>query len=92
MFHDLLTDRLHQPYRMHLVPGLKEIIETVTSDTCPGLLGIVLSGAGPTVLALATHNYDLVAQKIQEIFSLHGVESDHHLLEVDTEGAVRLQK
>lgn len=91
MFHDILTDRVHQPYRLQVVPGLQEIIETVTSVTCPGLLGIVLSGAGPSVLALATHNYNAVAERIQFIFSKHGVESDYHLLDVDTDGAVRLE-
>jgi hypothetical protein len=37
----------------------------------PGLLGIVISGAGPTVLALATHNFDAIGHKIQELFAAH---------------------
>ena len=41
-----LEDRLHQPYRAALVPGLDEIVRL----RAPGLLGCVLSGAGPSVL------------------------------------------
>ena len=42
-------DRLHQPYRAELVPGLDSIIG---SAMMAGALGAFLSGAGPAVLAL----------------------------------------
>ncbi len=42
-----LQDRLHQPYRSARVPGLAAILKLEHS----GLLGCVLSGAGPAVLA-----------------------------------------
>jgi len=42
-------DRLHQPYRAGLVPGLAEIL---TAATEAGAAGAFLSGAGPTILAL----------------------------------------
>src|SRR5579872_2017240 len=38
-----LEDRLHQPYRYALVPGLGDILKL----RAPGLLGCALSGAGP---------------------------------------------
>lgn len=41
-----LEDRLHQPYRQALVPGLAEALAL----RLPGLLGCALSGAGPSVL------------------------------------------
>lgn len=41
-----LDDRLHQPFRMALVPGLAEALAL----RLPGLLGCTLSGAGPSVL------------------------------------------
>ena len=41
-----LDDRFHQPYRVPLVPGLDEILKL----RAPGLLGCVLSGAGPSIL------------------------------------------
>ena len=48
---EAMQDRIHQPYRQTLIPGLKEVLESVTSVSHPGLLGICLSGAGPTVSA-----------------------------------------
>ncbi len=41
-----LDDRLHQPFRQALVPGLAEALAL----RLPGLLGCTLSGAGPSVL------------------------------------------
>ena len=81
-----MQDRMHQPYRANLVPGLSNIIESVTPSSYPGVLGVCLSGdlsscqhphkraiidvavgAGPTILALATHNFDTVAKAIIKI-------------------------
>src|SRR5919199_4614364 len=45
-----MQDRLHQPYRAHLVPGLEDVIETALAN---GAYGASLSGSGPTVLAFA---------------------------------------
>ncbi|MGN7359848.1 homoserine kinase [Paenibacillus sp. SAF-054] len=44
-----MSDRLHQPYRAKLVPGMTEILEQGVNH---GALGVALSGAGPTLLAL----------------------------------------
>ena len=43
------ADRLHQPYRAHLVPGLQACLDGAAAA---GALGAFLSGAGPSVLAL----------------------------------------
>ncbi|PZE19988.1 homoserine kinase [Paenibacillus xerothermodurans] len=44
-----MKDALHQPYRAPLVPGLSTILDEATEH---GALGVALSGAGPTMLAL----------------------------------------
>ncbi|TVY11923.1 homoserine kinase [Paenibacillus cremeus] len=44
-----MKDALHQPYRAPLVPGLAKILAEATNH---GALGVALSGAGPTMLAL----------------------------------------
>ena len=44
-------DRLHQPYRAPLVPGLEACLRAAREA---GALGAFLSGAGPTVLALSS--------------------------------------
>ena len=59
-----MQDKIHQPYRQTLIPGLTEIVTGMSPKTDDGFLGVCLSGAGPTILALATHNYDAIAAKI----------------------------
>ena len=49
------------------IPGLSEILSSVNPKTHPGLLGICLSGAGPTILALAVNNFDLIANTIIKV-------------------------
>lgn len=49
MIHAAMKDRVHQPYRASLVPGMAEILEHAADH---GALGAALSGAGPTVLTL----------------------------------------
>ncbi|KAI9010007.1 hypothetical protein CLU79DRAFT_710764 [Phycomyces nitens] len=73
-----MQDKIHQPYRKTLIPGLPEILSTVTPEKHDGLLGICLSGAGPTILALATKNFDEIAKAAQEVFRQHGVKESFY--------------
>ncbi len=65
-------DRLHQPYRYALVPGLEEIVKL----RAPGLLGCALSGAGPSILVFYEKGYEQVCDLVRQIFALHGRESE----------------
>lgn len=56
--------------------------------TQPGLLGICLSGAGPTILALATTNFEEIAKRIIERFKQENISCQWKLLEPAEEGAV----
>ena len=67
-----LEDRLHQPYRFALVPGLDEIVKL----RAPGLLGCALSGAGPSVLVFYEKGYESVSDLVRQIFALRGHESE----------------
>lgn len=49
MIADAMQDRLHQPYRAALVPGMENILSEAHQH---GALGVALSGAGPTLLTL----------------------------------------
>ncbi len=49
MIRHAMKDRLHEPYRTALVPGLSDVLRGAADH---GALGAALSGAGPTVLAL----------------------------------------
>ncbi|KAK8864120.1 homoserine kinase [Kwoniella newhampshirensis] len=87
LIYDAMGDRVHQPYRMTLIPGLPKILTTLTPTSHPGLLGICLSGAGPTILALATHNFDQIAEEIQRIFKEETIDVDWNVLDIDERGS-----
>ncbi|KAL8700780.1 MAG: hypothetical protein Q9201_005261 [Fulgogasparrea decipioides] len=82
-----MQDAIHQPYRKELIPGLTKILQSVKPTTHPGLLGICLSGAGPTILALATDNFEHIAQEIIKKFSEANVQCRWSLLELARDGA-----
>lgn len=83
-FHaEFFQDRWHQPYRAPLVPGLAEVL----SIRHPEILGICLSGAGPSILAFVRANAAHAGEHIQRILAQHGVESQPYLVAPDNQGA-----
>ncbi|KAJ6127512.1 hypothetical protein N7523_003124 [Penicillium sp. IBT 18751x] len=76
-----MQDKVHQPYRKTLIPGLTEILQFMTPATQPGLLGICLSGAGPTILALATDRFTEIADRIIAQFATNNITCQWKLLE-----------
>ncbi len=85
-----LQDKIHQPYREKLVPGMKEIMNAFKHED--GVLGCVLSGAGPTLLIIS-HKYDLdkIKSTVKEIWEPQSVKVDIRTLKVETQGAVILE-
>src|SRR3712207_9091107 len=80
-----MQDRLHQPYRSHLVPGLEDVIDAAVAG---GAYGACLSGSGPTVLAFAPERHARsVAPAMQAAFEAHGVTAASRALDVDLAGA-----
>ncbi|MEW6635330.1 MAG: homoserine kinase [Actinomycetota bacterium] len=80
-----MQDRLHQPYRSHLIPGLEDVIEAALQS---GAYGACLSGSGPTVLAFVpTGAAETVAEAMRDAFAECGIEAGSHALEVDLAGA-----
>ncbi len=59
---EAMCDRWHQPFRHALVPGLEKALALEH----PHLLGVCLSGAGPSIVALATKNFS----ELSELLSL----------------------
>jgi homoserine kinase len=80
-----MQDRLHQPYRSHLIPGLEEVIERALF--C-GAYGASLSGSGPTVLAFAPETgAEGIAAEMRAAFGARGIEARAWSLDVDLHGA-----
>jgi homoserine kinase len=63
-----MRDRMHQPFRASFVPGLIEMLELDVA----GLIGVALSGAGPSVLALAEPG-SRAGEAVRDVFARHGV-------------------
>jgi len=80
---DAMQDRLHQSYRQALIPGLAEVLAI---PRMLGLLGVALSGAGPTVIALATRNFAQIGKAIAAQFARRGLTSTIRNLTVAPEG------
>jgi homoserine kinase len=80
---EAMQDRLHQDERRSLVPGLAEALAL---SQMPGLLGIALSGAGPSVLALARDNFEEIGLEIASCFDQQKIKSAVRVLEVDVKG------
>jgi len=83
LFWEAMHDRLHQPHRESLVPGLAEALAL---PRMPGLLGIALSGAGPGIIALVDDNDQEIGARIASCFEARNVESTIRTLVVDNEG------
>lgn len=83
LFWEAMRDRLHQPRRESLVPGLAEALAL---QQMPGLLGVALSGAGPSIVALVDANAKQIGNKIASCFRDHEIQSTVRVLDVDNEG------
>jgi len=82
-----LEDRLHEPYRLRLFPWMTDVS---ASARAAGALGCVLSGAGPSLLAVAAGDAEAVAigRAMEEALGGAGVSGSARSLVVDTTGAV----
>jgi homoserine kinase len=79
-----LADRLHQPYRLKLFPWMPEV---ATAARTAGALGCVLSGAGPSLLAVVNGNGSAVGRAMEEAASRAGIRGKAQALDVDAAGA-----
>lgn len=85
---EAMRDRLHQPYRVALIPGFEKVLKTIKHDEYPGLAGVCLSGAGSSILALATSNFEMIAKAIIAILSeAQEIHYDWQVLELAPDGA-----
>ena len=80
-----LQDRLHQPYRSGLIRGYQAVRSAAIAS---GALGMVISGAGPTLLALVeTAQVPDVVMAMDQAWQQEGVKAIVRSLSIDTQGA-----
>jgi homoserine kinase len=79
-----LEDKIHQPYRQSLIKGYDHV---KTAAISAGAYGMVISGAGPTLLALTGIEWaEAVASAMEEAWQGEGVKADVKLLSLDRQG------
>ncbi|GIP16902.1 homoserine kinase [Paenibacillus montaniterrae] len=82
-----IQDRIHQPYRASLIPGMSYILEQAVHH---GALGAALSGAGPTLIAFIDCHSEQKAQLQQfmvDTMSSEGIAATTMTLAPDQFGA-----
>lgn len=85
-----MKDRIHQPYRAQLVPGMARILDEAPSH---GALGVALSGAGPTLLALVDEGSSRQAELedfLLQVLAEAGISAKTLWLRPCTEGVTEL--
>jgi homoserine kinase len=89
LLNEALRDRLHQPYRAPLAPGLSEVLRlNDETNKYPGFLGVAISGAGSTLIAFATENCEKIAEAMKTRLASGGVNSRTMEVKVDNRGRI----
>ncbi len=78
-----MEDKLHQPYREKLIPNFYKVIDNAYRE---GALGVSLSGAGSSIVAISNRNFERIGEAMREAFSEVGISSDYKILEIDKKG------
>jgi len=80
---DAMDDRIHQPYRLPLIPGADAVLEAARAAGA----GAAISGAGPSIIALCHQQPEQVREAMREAWAKHGVTADVRLLPLAATGA-----
>ncbi len=79
-----MTDMLHQPYRIPLIPGAQAAMESARQA---GAAAVALSGAGPGVIAFASKDEPAIGHAMRTAFEAAGLRARIFPLAPTYEGA-----
>lgn len=80
-----MEDKLHQPAREHLVPGMSKVLNTAIEK---GAYGAALSGAGPSLIALCSADKaENVAASMVKKWKQYKISSRYFILDFESNGA-----
>lgn len=79
-----VDDRLHQKFRKKLIPHIDDVFKNAYRS---GALGVYLSGAGPTVVAMVKADNTKFEKQMREYLSKHLKNWKLHMLDADNVGA-----
>ena len=79
-----MTDTLHQPYRLSLIPGAQEAINAAKET---GASAAALSGAGPSVIAFSPKQDSAIGEAMKRAFEQAGLQARVFPLRMSNYGA-----
>ena len=79
-----LEDRLHQPYRIKLLPGASKAMKEAIDQ---GAKAVALSGAGPSIIAFASDNAKNIADIMIAAYQSEGISARPFILSTINRGA-----
>ena len=79
-----MSDTLHQPYRLPLIPGACEAMKAAKDA---GAAAVALSGAGPSLIAFSTTPQTAVGDAMKQAFGSAGLATRIFELKISDQGA-----
>lgn len=81
---EAMTDKLHQPYRLKLIPGAQSAMYAAKQA---GATAVALSGAGPSVIAFSSKAETGIGESMKRAFGEAGLSTRVFSLGVSSRGA-----
>lgn len=79
-----MTDTLHQPFRLTLIPGAEQAMDAARRAGAPA---VALSGAGPSLIAFSSKQDPAVGEAMQRAFEQAGLQARIFQLKMSNHGA-----
>jgi len=84
MLGEAMEDKLHQPYRIPLIPGAQDAMDAMKDA---GASAVALSGAGPSLIAFSSKHESAIGEAAKRAFAAAGLNLRVYKLKISRKGA-----
>jgi homoserine kinase len=84
MLNEAMSDKLHQPYRLPLIPGAQAAMDAAKAA---GASAVALSGAGPSLIAFSANGESAIGEAMKHAFEAAGLPARIYQLKMSDHGA-----
>jgi homoserine kinase len=84
MLNEAMSDKLHQPYRIPLIPGAQAAMDAAKQA---GASAVALSGAGPSLIAFSSTADSAIGEAMKRAFETAGLQARIFQLKMSDHGA-----
>jgi homoserine kinase len=84
MLNEAMSDKLHQPYRLPLIPGAQAAMDAARQA---GASAVALSGAGPSLIAFSANGESAIGEAMKHAFEAAGLPARIYQLKMSDHGA-----